>query len=220
MIHLVRAGLKRLFLTGLLVVVPLYFTYYIISVLVNSMDRLLSFLPTRFHPDTYLPFHVPGLGVIFTIVLIFLAGIFATNFFGKRLVELWEGALTRIPFIRTVYSASKQLMEAFFVTNREGFRRVVLVEYPRKGVYVLGFVTGVTGGEVQRATPERLLNIFLPTTPNPTSGFYILVPEKDTIPLKMSVEDAFKLIISGGMVAPREAEGIHHQPPAAKEEKS
>ena len=199
-----RATLKRRFLTGLLVVVPLYLTYYIISVLVNFMDRLLSFLPARFHPDTYLPFHIPGLGVIFTILFIFIVGVFATNLFGKRMVEIWESLLVRIPLIRSVYSASKQLIEAFFVTNRDGFRRVVLVEYPRKGVFVLGFVTGVTEGEVQRVTEEKVVNIFLPTTPNPTSGFYILVPEKDTIPLKMSVEDAFKLIISGGMVTPKE----------------
>lgn len=207
MIHLVRASLKRRFLTGLLVVVPLYFTYYIISVLVNFMDRLLSFLPARFHPDTYLPFHIPGLGVIFTFFFILLVGIFATNFFGKRMVEVWEALLVRIPLIRSVYSASKQLIEAFFVTNREGFRRVVLVEYPRKGVYVLGFVTGVTEGEIQRVTDEKVVNIFLPTTPNPTSGFYILVPEKDTIPLNMGVEDAFKLIISGGMVTPKDIKG-------------
>ncbi len=204
MVQRVRATLKRRFLTGLLVVVPLYLTYYIISVLVNFMDRLLSFLPARFHPDTYLPFHIPGLGVIFTILFIFIVGVFATNLFGKRMVEIWESLLVRIPLIRSVYSASKQLIEAFFVTNRDGFRRVVLVEYPRKGVFVLGFVTGVTEGEVQRVTEEKVVNIFIPTTPNPTSGFYILVPEKDTIPLRMSVEDAFKLIISGGMVTPRD----------------
>lgn len=204
MAKVLRARLKRFFITGLLVVVPLYLTFYILSVLVRFMDQLLSFLPRRFHPDTYLPFHVPGLGLLITVIFIFIVGVLTTNFFGNKLLNLWEGILHRIPFIRNVYSASKQLIEAFFVTNRGGFRRVVLVEYPRKGIYVIGFVTGESKGEVQALTSEKVLNVFLPTTPNPTSGFYILVPEKDTIPMKITVEDAFKLIISGGMVTPKE----------------
>ena len=206
MIRILRAGIKKFFLTGLLVVVPIYLTYYILNVLVGFADHLLSFLPHKFHPDTYLPFHIPGLGIIITFIFILLVGVLTANFFGKKMVLLWEGILSKIPLIRTIYTASKQLIEAFFVTNHAGFRRVVLVEYPRKGLYVIGFVTGVAKGEVQKKTDEKMINIFLPTTPNPTSGFYILVPEKDTTPLEISVEDAFKLIISGGMVSPEEVE--------------
>jgi len=204
MVRILRAGIKKFFLTGLLVVVPVYLTYYILSVLVRFADHLLSFLPQKFHPDTYLPFHIPGFGIIITFIFIFLVGVLTTNFFGKKMVLLWERILSKIPLIRTIYTASKQLIEAFFATNRAGFRRVVLIEYPRKGIYVIGFVTGIARGEVQNKTNEKTINIFLPTTPNPTSGFYILVPEKDTIPLKISVEDAFKLIISGGMISPED----------------
>jgi len=198
----IKASFKRYFIAGLLVVVPLYLTIYIFSLIVGYMDTLLNYLPESMQPDVYLKFHIPGLGVIFTIVVIFLMGLLATNLMGKKLVEIGDNILDRIPFFRSIYKPLKQFMETFLVTGYSGFRRVVLVEFPSKGMYSVGFLTGVAAGEVQSKTKEKVVNVFLPTTPNPTTGFYILIPEKDIIPLEMSVEDAFKLIITGGMVSP------------------
>lgn len=218
MLKKVRAGFRRYFIAGLLVVAPLYLSYYILSIMVRFADRIIAFLPEKFHPDTYLPFHIPGLGIIITILLLLLVGVFATNLFGRKLLHWWEKILARIPLIRTVYTGTKQFIETFFVTNRGGFRGVVLIEYPRKGIYSVGFVTGPSKGEVQTLTQRKVLNIFLPTTPNPTSGWYMLIPEEDTIPLKMSVEEAFKLIISGGMVTPENAEAIQLDSKSSKNE--
>lgn len=198
----IKASFKRYFIAGLLVVVPLYLTIYIFSLIVGYMDTLLNYLPESMQPDVYLKFHIPGLGVIFTIVVIFLMGLLATNLMGKKLVEIGDNILDRIPFFRSIYKPLKQFMETFLVTGYSGFRRVVLVEFPSKGMYSVGFLTGVAAGEVQSKTKEKVVNVFLPTTPNPTTGFYILIPEKDIISLDMSVEDAFKLIITGGMVSP------------------
>ncbi|MBI5874694.1 MAG: DUF502 domain-containing protein [Deltaproteobacteria bacterium] len=200
-----KAGFKRYFITGLLVVVPLYLTVYIFALIVAYMDRLLNYLPESLRPDTYLKFHMPGLGVIVTIIVVFVIGILATNLLGKKLVEIGDAILAKIPLFRSIYKPLKQFMETFFVTGYSGFRRVVLVEFPSKGMYSVGFLTGVADGEVQSKTKEKVVNVFLPTTPNPTTGFYILIPEKDIIPLEMSVEDAFKLIITGGMVSPEKA---------------
>lgn len=220
MLKKVRAGFRRYFIAGLLVIAPLYLTYYILSILVGFADHLIAFLPKKFHPDTYLTFHIPGLGVIIAVLFLLLVGVFATNLFGRKLLHIWEGVLSRIPLIRTVYTGTKQFIETFFVTNRGGFRGVVLIEYPRKGIYSVGLVTGSGKGEVQTLTQRKVLNIFLPTTPNPTSGWYMLVPEEDTIPLKMSVEEAFKLIISGGMVTPENAEAMQLDSKSSKNEQS
>lgn len=205
MMKKIKANFKRYFITGLLVVVPLYLTIYIFALIVGYMDTLLNYLPEFLQPDTYLPFHIPGLGVIFTAVVVFVAGVLATNLLGKKLVEIGDKILARIPLFRSIYKPLKQFMETFLVSGYSGFRRVVLVEFPSKGMYSIGFLTGVAYGEVQNKTKEKVVNVFLPTTPNPTTGFYILVPEKDVTLLEMSVEDAFKLIITGGMVSPEMA---------------
>ena len=191
---------RRHFLTGLLVIVPLGLTFFVISSIAGYMDRTLAFLPRKFHPDTYLPFRIPGLGIIFTLAIIQFVGLLSTNLFGRKVVKTYESVLDRIPFVRGIYVAVKQLLEQILSTKSDRFRRAVLVEYPRKGIYSIGFVTGQGEGELQRNTAEKVLNVFLPTTPNPTSGYYLLVPEKDAVPLDLSVEQAFKLIISAGMV--------------------
>jgi len=164
------------------------------------MDRTLAFLPMRFHPDTYLPFPIPGLGIIFTLGIIQLVGLLSANLFGRKVVKTYERVLDRIPFVRGVYVAVKQLLEQILSPNSDRFRRAVLVEYPRKGIYSIGFVTGLDEGDLQAKTTEKVLNIFLPTTPNPTSGYYLLIPEEDAIPLDLTVDQAFKLIVSAGMV--------------------
>ncbi len=199
-----KKSLKSYFITGLLVVVPLYITAYVFILIVGFMDSIVKVLPQSLRPDTYLPFHIPGIGIIFTLLAIFFIGVLATNLLGRKLVEIGERILTRIPVLRAVYKATKQFMETFFAGDHDGFRKVVLVEYPRKGLYSIGFVTGRTRGEVQDKTVNDTINIFVPTTPNPTSGYYIVASEREVIPLDMSVEDAFKLIMTGGMVIPSE----------------
>lgn len=197
-----KRRLKRYFVTGLLILVPLYVSGYILFLIVGFMDSAMEFLPPQIRPSTYLPYHIPGLGVLITIMGILIIGFLTTNFFGKSIVRLYESILARIPILKTIYKASKQFMETFFAEDRDGFSKVVLLEFPRKGLYAIGFVTCATRGEVQKLTPEDTINIFIPTTPNPTSGFYFAVPRTDVTQLKMTVEDAFKVIMSGGMVVP------------------
>jgi len=149
-----------------------------------------------------MPFHIPGVGVFFTIAGILIVGLITQNFFGKKLVEFGEGILSKIPFLRIVYNASKQFLETFLSWHQDEYSNVVVVQYPRKGVYTLGFVTGSTRGELREMISAPAKSVFIPTTPNPTSGFYLMVPEADLIPLNMTVEDAFKVIMTGGIVMP------------------
>ncbi len=197
-----KKSIKRYFVTGLVIVIPLYISFYVFMTIVNFIDSIVYLLPVPLRPDTYLPFHIPGIGLVITAVGIFLVGVVATNFLGKKLVDLGEKILDWIPLLRTIYRATKQFMQTFFRKDSAGFSRVVLLEYPRKGIYSLAFVTSRTKGEMQEMTGEDTINVFIPTTPNPTSGFYLAVPEKDVRPLNMSVEDAFKVIMSGGVIVP------------------
>lgn len=196
-----RKNLKKYFLTGLLLVIPLYITFYVLKLLVFGMDGLLVYLPKELNPDTYLPFHIPGLGLLITVIGIFLIGVVATNFFGRKLIQLGEWLLDKIPVLRGIYKAVKQILETFF-SSEESFTQVVMVEYPRLNVYSIGFVTGTATGEFQVKTKKELINVFVPTTPNPTSGFFIAFPKEELVFLDMSVEDGFKLLMSAGMVAP------------------
>ncbi len=201
--RLFKKKLKAYFLTGLLVLGPIGLTLVVVQWIVGSMDALLvRALPEQFHPDRFLGFPLPGLGLIVTLLLILLVGVLTANFFGRALLRFWEGLMFRIPLVKGIYTLFKQVADTMLGSDRQGFRRPVLIEYPRRGIWSVGFLTGVTEGEIQSITARRVLNVFVPTTPNPTSGFYILVPEEDTVPLSMSVEEAFKLIISGGMVTP------------------
>ncbi len=197
-----RDIIKRNFLAGLLVLLPISLTIYVIVFLFKLVDRFLDYLPTKYNPQTYLPFHIPGLGFILLVFIIFFIGLLARNYIGHKLVDMWEQLVGRIPFIRSIYIATKQLAETIFIKTNTNLKRVVLVEYPRKGLYVLGFTTGITKGEIQDKTHKKVINVFIPTTPNPTSGFYLLVPEEDLKYLEMAVEDAFKLLISGGIITP------------------
>lgn len=186
----VKTQLRKSFFTGLLVVIPISATIYILIFLIGVLNNLLPF--------HFLPY---GTGVILTIILITLIGFMTTNLIGKRLIDTGEKFISSIPLVKNVYAAVKQISDAMLSSQGKNFRRVVLIEYPRKGIYTLAFVTGVSRGEVQDKTKDNVINLFVPTTPNPTSGFYLMVPEADVINLDMSVEDAFKLLISGGMVS-------------------
>ena len=170
--------------------------------ILRLIDRLLIIIPPKFHPHTYLPFKIPGLGLVLAIILIMVTGILVKNYIGRRVVDFGEYILSGIPLVRPVYAAVKQVIQAMFGDTPYAFKRAILIEYPRKGVWALAFVTGKTYGEIEEKTEKKMINVFLPTTPNPTSGFYLVIPEEDTIPLSISVEDAFKLLISGGVVEP------------------
>lgn len=201
--RLFRRKLKYYFLTGLLVVVPVAMTLLVVRWLVRFMDGLLfTVLPEALRPEELYGIPVPGIGLIATLLLILLIGVLAANIFGRSLVTFSERVVDRIPVVKGIYTLFKQVSDTVFKRDRGAFRKVVLIEYPRKGIWAVAFVTGVSEGEVQEVTEKRLVNVFVPTTPNPTSGFYILVPDDELIELKMTVEEAFKLIISGGMVTP------------------
>ena len=194
---------RRNFLAGLLAVLPLVITIWIIHWLVDLLESGMQLLPAFLRPEHLLPFYIPGLGALITLVMIVVLGMVVSNVVTQRVTRYANRVLLRIPVFRGVYVAVKRLVEAILLPQHENFRRVVLIEYPRKGVYAIGLVTGVTEGEVQERTAARVLNVFVPTTPNPTSGYYELVPEDDIIPLSMSVEEAFKLVMSGGIVTPQ-----------------
>ena len=199
----IRESLRRYFFAGLLVLLPLVITLWFLGWIVGLMDSMLDVLPSSFHPNFYLPFAIPGLGALVTLALIILLGFLATSVVTRRLLTLWDYFLSRIPIFRGVYTGVQKLVESIFGQDQSG-RQVVLIEYPRKGIYTVGFATGLAGGELEKRGDERLVNVFVPTTPNPTAGFYLLVPESEVRALAMSPEEAFKLIISCGMIRPGE----------------
>jgi len=197
-----KAILKKYFLTGLLVLIPISLCIYIIKIVITAADRLLGLLPPQYNPETYIPFPIPGLGIIVTLVLIFLVGLVTANFVGKRVLDGIELVFAKIPLVRTIYTGAKEVVQTFIHDRPAQFRQVVLVEYPRKGVYCIAFVTGLPMGEIASKVDGDFINLFIPTTPNPTSGFYVLVSREEVIPLNISIEDAFKLIMSAGMSMP------------------
>jgi len=194
--------LRSIFLTGLAVAVPLGLTIYILSFLVRMMDNLLNFIPEPYQPGTLLGINIPGLGIIVTLAIIFICGLITQSYIGTKLVNFGESLLDKIPVVRSIYQATKQIFENLFINNNQSFKKVVLVEFPRKGVYSLGFVTGITGKEFSNKIGEEAIHVFIPKTPNPTAGYFIMVRDDELIELDMTVEAAFTLIISGGIVAP------------------
>jgi len=197
-----RSPIKRWLFTGLILLVPIMVTIYLFLSIVNAMDGLIGLIPHAWQPDQLLGFHIPGLGVLITVLVVLLTGMLGASYLGRWLVRMGESIVERIPLVRSVYSALKSVLETVLRDNQDSFRRVVLIEYPRKGSYALGFVSGAGHGEIQHATKENVLTVFVPTAPNPTSGFLLYIPEKDTIPLQMTVEDGMKCVISAGVITP------------------
>jgi uncharacterized membrane protein len=196
--------LKNIFLTGLAVIVPVGLTIYILVFLIGMMDGLLTLVPQRYHPTALFGFHIPGLGIVVTILLILVCGLMAQSILGKRIVVFGEGLLDKIPFVRSIHMATKKIVDSMVFYRSRGFKKVVLVEFPRPGAYTLAFMTGIPGQNIQQKTGRRCVSVYVPTTPNPTSGYFILFPEADVIQMDMSVEEAFTLIISCGIVNPPE----------------
>ena len=195
--------LRRYLVAGILVWLPLAVTYLLLRFLIGVMDKTLNLLPARYHPEQLLGVHIPGLGLILTVIVLAVTGLLAANIVGSKIVGGWESLLDRIPIVRSIYSAAKNFTEIVFSDSGNAFKKVLLVEYPRKGIYTLTFQTATSIGEIQGRTGEDVVCCFVPTTPNPTSGFIILVPRKDTLELDMEVDQAVKLIMSLGVVVPR-----------------
>ena len=198
------ARFRRYFLAGILVTSPILITVYVTWLIITFIDaQVAGMLPESLDFTKKLPHQIPGLGLIISIIVITFIGAITPGFIGRTLLKVGERILDNTPVVRSIYGAIKQIMETVMSTNSESFREVVLVEYPRKGIWVIGFVTGQTKGEVRTLNKETLINVFIPTTPNPTSGFLLFVPKKDLIYMKMKVEDAVKMVISGGIVTPQ-----------------
>jgi uncharacterized membrane protein len=194
--------LRRYLVAGLLVWVPLVITLLVVRLLVDWLDQSLLLLPKAYQPEQLLGFSIPGLGVLLTILVLLVTGIIAANLFGRRLVGLWERVLSSIPFVRSIYSAAKQLAETMFTSDSQSFRKVLLVEFPRRGLWTLAFQTGTDVGEAQRKTGRDVINVYVPTTPNPTGGYFVMVPREDVQELDMSVDEGLRMLMSMGAVVP------------------
>lgn len=194
--------MRKYFITGLLVLVPLAITLWVLNLIIGTMDQSLLFLPVEWRPKALIGFNIPGLGTILTLLIIFFTGLATHNFIGRQVVTLWEAVLTRIPVVNSIYSSVKQVSDTLFSSSGNAFRKALLVEYPRQGSWTIAFLTGVPGGDVKNHLEGDYVSVYIPTTPNPTSGFFLMVPRADTIELSMSVDEALKYIISMGVVSP------------------
>ena len=195
--------LRRYLVTGLLIWLPIGVTIFVFRLLLGLMDRLLFLLPDRLRPEELLGFPVPGLGAALAIILLLGTGMLGANIIGRRLVTFYEGLLSRIPLVRSVYGAVKNFAEIVLSDSGTSFKKVLLIQYPRKGLYSIAFQTSENPHEVQAHTSETVITVFLPTTPNPTSGFMLFVPKEEIVELEMSVEEALKMVVSLGVVVPK-----------------
>ena len=202
--------IRRIIVAGLLVWLPLGVTIFIIRVLLDLLGQTYKIIPEFFRPENLLGFSIPGFGILLAVVIIFVTGLIAANFIGKSLVDWWESFLDKIPLVRSIYSPLKKFAELVLSDQTQSFSKVLLIEYPRKGLYSLCFQTSKNLGEIEEKSGVDVVCVFVPTTPNPTSGLIIMVPQSDVIELDMSVEDGLKMIISLGVVVPGERlEEIH-----------
>jgi uncharacterized membrane protein len=195
--------MKKYLIAGLLVWMPLGITFLVVRAIVDFLDRSLLLLPYAYQPDNLLGFHIPGFGVVLAVVMVLATGMIVANFLGRRIVVAWESLLARIPVVRNLYAGIKQVLEAVLAADGKSFRKVLLVEYPRKGVWSLAFMTSSDLGEVQEKTAGDVVSVFIPTTPNPTSGFVLMVQRSEVIEMDMTVEEGLKMIISMGVVVPK-----------------
>lgn len=193
-------SIRSYLLAGLVVWLPIIVTFVVLRFMIDLLDKSIALLPDAYQPEQLFGFHLPGFGVLFSLLLLFVTGLLVTNFLGQHFMHWGEAVLDRIPLVRSIYSATKQVMETVFSSNSQAFRKVLLVEYPRKGMWTIAFQTGSTSPEIIKHTGVEMLSIFVPTTPNPTSGFFMMVPKSETTELSMSIDDALKLVISLGVM--------------------
>jgi len=194
--------MKRYFITGLLIWVPIGLTAWVLKFLISTMDQSLLLLPDKFQPEVLLGMKVYGIGTILTLLVVFITGIMTANIIGQKLLVFWEGVLWRIPVVKSIYWSIKQVSDTIFSDKGEAFRKALLVQYPREGAWTIAFMTGQPGGDVANHLKGDYISVYVPTTPNPTSGFFLMMPKDDVIELDMSVDEALKYIISMGVVSP------------------
>jgi len=197
-----KSFMKRYLITGLLIWVPLVITLWVLDLLVSAMDQSLLLLPDRFHTQSWLGVHIPGLGVLLTVMVVFVTGVLAANIIGQRLVRFGERLLARIPVVNSIYHSVKQVSDTVFSPNGQAFRKAVLVQWPSEGMWTIAFQTGQPGGDVANHLKGDYLSIYVPTTPNPTGGYFVMVPRADVIELDMSVDEALRYVISMGVAVP------------------
>jgi uncharacterized membrane protein len=205
--------MRKYFVTGLLILVPLVITAWVLNLIISTMDQSLLLLPERWRPGALFGFNVPGAGVLLTLLIVFFTGLLTRNFIGKQVVYWWEKLLTRIPVVNSIYSSVKQVSDTLFSSSGNAFRKAVLVQYPRQGSWTIAFLTGIPGGDVKNHLVGDYISVYVPTTPNPTSGFFLMMPKADTIELDMTVDEALKYVVSMGVVTPENA-----KPPIVKTE--
>ena len=196
------AAIRKWLLAGLLVIVPVAITIWVLDWIVSTLDKTLLILPESWQPDRILGFHVPGFGVLLALAVLLVVGATTSNFLGRKLVDWWDLLLHRIPVVRSIYSGVKQVSDTLFSENGNAFRTSVLLQWPREGVWTIGFVTGTPGGDAATHLPHDCLSVYVPTTPNPTGGYFVMLRKSDCIELKMSVDEAFKYVVSMGVVVP------------------
>ena len=204
-------ALRKWFLSGLLVIVPVVITFLVLEWVVGLLDQTLQILPMAWHPDRVLGVHIPGFGVILTLAILLVVGATVSNFIGKKLVQWGDAVVTRIPVVRSIYSSVKQVSDTLFSENGNAFRTAVLVQWPREGIWTVAFVTGAPGGDVATYLREdEFLSVYVPTTPNPTGGYFVMLRKSECVELNMSVDEALKYVVSMGVVVPT------MRPPAIK----
>jgi len=194
--------MKKYLITGLLIWIPLVITIWVLKMIVDALDQVMLLVPTDWRPEATFGFHIYGLGVVITVAIVLLTGVFASNFFGAQLVRLWHDVLHQIPVVRSIYSGVKQISDTLFSSSGQAFRKALLVQWPHPGMWTIAFLTGTPGGDVTRHVPPDCVSIYVPTTPNPTGGYFVIVRRADVIELEMSVDEALKYIISMGVVPP------------------
>jgi uncharacterized membrane protein len=199
--------MKKYLITGLLVWIPLAITIWVLHLIVSSMDDVLNLLPPQFHPAALLGRQIPGLGLLLTVVVVFFTGVLASNIIGQRLLRLWDSVLQRIPVVNSIYGGVKQVSDTLFRPGGQAFRKALLVQWPQEGSWTIAFLTGQPGGDVVNHLQGDYVSIYVPTTPNPTGGYFVILPRKNVIELEMSVDEALKYIISMGVINPARLRG-------------
>jgi uncharacterized membrane protein len=194
--------LKRYFITGLLIWVPLAITLWVLNFIISAMEPTLRLLPVNWQPANLIGINIPGFGLLLALVIVLLTGLVTANYLGQRLVKFWEGVLGRIPVVRSIYSSVKQVSDTLFSDSGNAFKKALLVQYPREGCWTIAFQTGTPAKEVAALLNETMVSVYVPTTPNPTSGFFLMMKSSEVKPLDMSVDEALKYIVSMGVVAP------------------
>lgn len=208
-----KSSIRRYFITGLVVWVPLVITVWVLTFLVSTMDQTLLLLPSAARPEHWLGFYIPGMGVLLTVLVVFVTGIFTANIIGQRLVRVAERALARIPVVNSIYNGVKQVSDTLFSPGGQAFRKALLVQWPSPGMWTIAFLTGTPGGDVANHLQGDYISIYVPTTPNPTGGYFVMVPRSAVIELDMSIDEALKYIVSMGVVAPGSSRRSRISPP-------